>query len=67
METKYGLKDYFSDVETKREHNGYWCNVWEALTIGLHRHYSKFACFTAETVRGCGVGNEKIAIEKYFA
>ena len=33
MEMKYGLKEYFSDVETKREHNGYWCNVWEALTI----------------------------------
>jgi len=33
MEEKYGLKDYFSDVETKKEHNGYWCSVWEALTI----------------------------------
>ena len=28
-----GLKGYFSDVETTVEHNGYWCSVWEALTI----------------------------------
>jgi predicted transposase YbfD/YdcC len=33
METNYGLKDYFSGVETTKEHNGYFCSVWEALTI----------------------------------
>jgi len=33
MEIKYGLKDYFSDVKTTKEHNGYFCSVWEALTI----------------------------------
>jgi len=33
MEIKYELIDYFSDVETTREHNGYFCSVWEALTI----------------------------------
>ena len=33
MEIKQGLKDYFSDVKTIKEHNGYFCSVWEALTI----------------------------------
>jgi predicted transposase YbfD/YdcC len=33
METNYGLKDYFSDVETTKEHNGYWCSIGEVLTI----------------------------------
>ena len=33
MEIKNGLRDYFSDVETIKEHNGYWCSVWEALSI----------------------------------
>ena len=33
MEINNGLKDYFSDVETTREHNGYFCGVLEALTI----------------------------------
>ena len=31
MEIKYGFKDYFSDVETIREHNGYFCSVQESL------------------------------------
>jgi predicted transposase YbfD/YdcC len=33
MDIKNGLRDYFSDVETTKEHNGYWCSVWEALSI----------------------------------
>jgi len=33
MEIKYGFKEHFSDVETTREHNGYFCSVQEALTI----------------------------------
>ena len=33
MEIKYGFNDYFSDVETTKEHNGYFCSVQEALTI----------------------------------
>jgi predicted transposase YbfD/YdcC len=33
MGIRKGLRDYFSDVETTREHKGYFCSVWEALTI----------------------------------
>ena len=33
MEIKYRFNEYFSDVETTKEHNGYFCSVQEALTI----------------------------------
>ena len=33
MEINYGFKNHFLDVETTIEHNGYFCSVWEALTI----------------------------------
>jgi len=33
MEIKKSITDYFSDVETEKEHNGYFCSVGEALTI----------------------------------
>lgn len=33
MERTYGIKEYFTSVETTEEHNGYRFSVWEALTI----------------------------------
>jgi hypothetical protein len=27
------IKEYFSAVETTKEHNGYFCSVGEALTV----------------------------------
>ena len=33
MEKTYKIIEYFSDVETTKEHNGYFCSVGEALTI----------------------------------
>jgi len=33
MGIQKGLKDYFSDVKATKEHNGYFCSVWEALSI----------------------------------
>ena len=27
------IKEYFSEVETAKEHNGYFCSVGEALTV----------------------------------
>jgi len=30
---KLRIREYFSEVETEREHNGYFCSVGEALTI----------------------------------
>ena len=27
------IKEYFSEVETTKEHNGYFCSVGEALTV----------------------------------
>ena len=33
MEKRNGLREYFTDAETTKEHNGYFCSVWEALTI----------------------------------
>src|SRR5215469_2034996 len=29
----YRIKEYFSDIETTKEHSGYFCSVGEALTI----------------------------------
>jgi len=33
MDIRKGLQDYFVEVETIKEHNGYFCSVCEALTI----------------------------------
>lgn len=33
MDTKRSITDYFTEVETTKEHNGYFCSVGEALTI----------------------------------
>jgi predicted transposase YbfD/YdcC len=33
MEKTYKIQEYFADVETTEEHNGYFCSVGEALTI----------------------------------
>ena len=33
METIISIQEYFADVETIKEHNGYFCSVEEALTI----------------------------------
>jgi hypothetical protein len=27
------IHDYFSDIETVKDHNGYFCSVGEALTV----------------------------------
>ena len=32
---KIRIKEYFADVETVKEHNGYFCSVGEALTVVL--------------------------------
>ena len=46
MENKYKIAEYFEDVETSREHNGYFCSVKETLTIVI------LGCF-------CGLRNVK--------
>ena len=33
MEDKIKITEYFKDVETRKEHNGYFCSVGETLTI----------------------------------
>jgi hypothetical protein len=35
MEKLYKIAEYFKDVETTDEHNGYFCNVGEALAIAI--------------------------------
>ena len=30
---KLRIQEYFTDVETVKEHNGYFCSVGEALTV----------------------------------
>jgi len=35
MESLQKIADYFKDVETTKEHNGYFCSVWEALVITI--------------------------------
>jgi predicted transposase YbfD/YdcC len=47
MENKYKITEYFEDVETSKEHNGYFCSVKETLTIVI------LGCF-------CGLRNVKL-------
>ena len=35
MEKLYKLSDYFTAVETTREHKGYFCSVGDALAIAI--------------------------------
>ena len=35
MESLHKITDYFKDVETTKEHKGYFCSVWEALVITI--------------------------------
>ena len=46
MENKYRIAEYFEDVETSKEHNGYFFSVKETLTIVI------LGCF-------CGLRNVK--------
>ena len=33
MQEPIKIREYFTDIETTKEHNGYFCSVGEALTI----------------------------------
>jgi len=53
MENKYKITEYFRDIETSKEHNGYFCSIKETLTIMI------LGCF-------CGLRNVKQIINGHL-